>query len=469
MLDDAKTEATRLIAADASCRNTVVVLIVAGGEGTTVAAATAATTAAKGTNFLNVSGRRVPVYVIAVAPPAADVANLQLIATNSGGKFVQITKANIDAVAAGTAVPEFVKAVNIAVQDAFERYADFNTAPTASLPYGPESEFQVTSPIIGTVNLAGALDIDGSSLPNTTVVDKEGNAIPQRTNVMVTSGFSLPGFEGRCGRSESTTDSGCDEDVRLQILAGRHPPLGRMRAGDHEQRAMLVAGDQREKHLYVAAGWNRRFVYERSGDHAGAVFERRDGCACRFRCGRADQHDPRDAAWGDCVVDAGHHGSAVARPAAGWRLSRICHGQQRSPQHRLDLRERRHAPRDRRAPRRRGLGVHPVQPVAEAHVLLDGQPVGKFDYLMDGSPKIADVKIDGAWKTYLIVGEGPGGTFYQTFDVTLPGMGATASPTDNTIGPSLDLLLRSKARSPLKWSFPQTTNSTTRSISRCRP
>ena len=55
MLDDAKTEATRLIAADTSCRNTVVVLIVAGGEGTTVAAATAATTAAKGTNFLNVS------------------------------------------------------------------------------------------------------------------------------------------------------------------------------------------------------------------------------------------------------------------------------------------------------------------------------------------------------------------------------------------------------------------------------
>jgi hypothetical protein len=197
MLDDAKTEATRLIGADTSCRNTVVVLIVAGGEGTTVAAATAATTAAKGTNFLNVSGRRVPVYVIAVAPPAADVANLQLIATNSGGKFVQITKANIDAVAAGTAVPEFVKAVNVAVQDAFERYAEFNTAPTASLPYGPESEFQVTSPIIGTVNLAGALDIDGVSLSNTTVVDKEGNTIPQRTNVMVTSGFSVPGFEGR--------------------------------------------------------------------------------------------------------------------------------------------------------------------------------------------------------------------------------------------------------------------------------
>ena len=79
----------------------------------------------------------------------------------------------------------------------FERYAEFNTAPTASLPYGPESEFQVTSPIIGTVNLAGALDIDGVSLSNTTVVDKEGNTIPQRTNVMVTSGFSVPGFEGR--------------------------------------------------------------------------------------------------------------------------------------------------------------------------------------------------------------------------------------------------------------------------------
>ena len=190
MLDDTKTEVQRLINADSVCRNTVVVMVVAGGEGTTVAGATGATTAAKATAFASLSSRRVPIHVIAIAPTAAEKANLQLIATNSGGKFTEITKANIDAVTAGSAVPEFVAAVNKAVQGAFQRYAECN-AGTA------ESEFQVTSPIVGTVNLNGAQDINGVTLLNTNVVDKEGNIIPQRTNVMVTSAFELPGFEAR--------------------------------------------------------------------------------------------------------------------------------------------------------------------------------------------------------------------------------------------------------------------------------
>src|SRR5207249_299942 len=114
MLDDAKVEAARLISgdatttADAACRNTVVVLVVAGGEGTTAAGKTAATAATKATDFKTIGGRRVPIYVIALAPPSGDVANLKLIATNSGGQYFEITKANIDAAAnAGTAVPQF--------------------------------------------------------------------------------------------------------------------------------------------------------------------------------------------------------------------------------------------------------------------------------------------------------------------------------------------------------------------------
>src|SRR5207302_1965812 len=91
MLDDAKTEVTRLITGDASCRNNVVVMIVAGKEGTTTSGATEATTAAKGSAFTNISNRHVPVYVIAIAPAAADAANLALIATNSGGKYFEIT------------------------------------------------------------------------------------------------------------------------------------------------------------------------------------------------------------------------------------------------------------------------------------------------------------------------------------------------------------------------------------------
>ena len=92
MLDDAKAEATRLIAADGTnCRNTIVVLVVGGEQGNTVVGANPAT---KASQFLAISSRRVPIYVIAIAPPAADVAQLTAIATNSGGQYFEITKAD---------------------------------------------------------------------------------------------------------------------------------------------------------------------------------------------------------------------------------------------------------------------------------------------------------------------------------------------------------------------------------------
>ena len=58
--------------------------------------------------------------------------------------------------------------------------------------------------------------------------------------------------------------------------------------------------------------------------------------------------------------------------------------------------------------------------------LLDGQPVGSFAHFVDSSPKISDVKYDDKWHTSLIIGEGPGGTYYHSFDVTLAGHGVGA-------------------------------------------
>ena len=52
---------------------------------------------------------------------------------------------------------------------------------------------------------------------------------------------------------------------------------------------------------------------------------------------------------------------------------------------------------------------------------IQGQAVGAFSYFVDSSAKVADVKVDGAWRTYLLFGQGPGGTFYQALDVTLTG------------------------------------------------
>ena len=75
------------------------------------------------------------------------------------------------------AVPELVNAINIGVQTAFQKFDDINTKPFWLMPwkgwkgYGgspviPSSEFQVTSPIIGTVNMVGMNDVNGVMLPD---------------------------------------------------------------------------------------------------------------------------------------------------------------------------------------------------------------------------------------------------------------------------------------------------------------
>ena len=87
-----------------------------------------------------------PVYVIAIAPPTEDVAALQAIAAKTGGQYFEIAKWQIDAAAGspkqiatagvtappGTIiVPEAVKAVNIAIQHAFQ---DSGTETSPSFP-----------------------------------------------------------------------------------------------------------------------------------------------------------------------------------------------------------------------------------------------------------------------------------------------------------------------------------------------
>ena len=149
-----------------------------------------------------------PIYVIAIAPPPGDVRALKSIATNSGGRYFQVDKAEIDAAtAAGQPAPTVVRAMNAAVQHGFANPSDVNAAPTASLPYGPLSEFQVTSPIVGTVNLKGAQALDGSTLPGTDITSSESGAkVPQRANVMVTSGFrACRASTCGCARSASTS------------------------------------------------------------------------------------------------------------------------------------------------------------------------------------------------------------------------------------------------------------------------
>jgi Tfp pilus tip-associated adhesin PilY1 len=86
--------------------------------------------------------------------------------------------------------------------------------------------------------------------------------------------------------------------------------------------------------------------------------------------------------------------------------------------------------------------------------LQGGQPVGDFRFFMDGSPKVADVKVDGEWRTYLVVGQGPGGTFYQTFDVTLEGIADAAGPDSDALANVLAYFAQ-PASVTLEWAFPR--------------
>jgi Tfp pilus tip-associated adhesin PilY1 len=97
----------------------------------------------------------------------------------------------------------------------------------------------------------------------------------------------------------------------------------------------------------------------------------------------------------------------------------------------------------------------PYNLLPKLKTLLDGQPVEDFDYFVDSSPKIAELKMNGDWRSFLFIGEGPGGVFYQGFDVTDAGM--NVPPDADGIGAVTSLL--NQFDSPNEsiqflWSFP---------------
>jgi hypothetical protein len=446
MLDDAKAEAKRLIDADVKCGNTVVVLVVAGGEGQS----TNEDPTAKATQFLNVSNNhRVPIYVIAIVPPNADRAQLQAIAANSGGVYTEITKAMIDATTAGKPVPEFVKAVNAAVQHTFTSQADFDTAPTALLPIGPSTEFQITSPIVGTVDLINAKDITGAALLNTNIANPATNVhIPQRSNLLVTTAFTLPGFKGSlrgfrtykpvADNTKSVGYKFVQDGTRLWVACAP----GTTTTGPCASMATV----QRNIYTVLPNGVTVSFdpgnaatlqPYLNTTDAASLITAIRS-----LPLGAVVDSTPAimDAPSLDPPPDADYPGFADENSE---RRSIVWIGANDGMFHAIDAR----------------LGIEvwayiPFNLLPKLYTLASGQPVGDFRYFVDGSPKIADVKIDGKWRTYLVLGEGPGGTFYQTFDVTLDDMVNSVGPASDDIAQVLAYFADS-SRIAFKWAFPQ--------------
>jgi hypothetical protein len=87
---------------------------------------------------------------------------------------------------------------------------------------------------------------------------------------------------------------------------------------------------------------------------------------------------------------------------------------------------------------------------------MDGQSVEQFDYFVDSSPKIAEVKLGGVWKTLLIIGQGYGGTFYSALDVTAAGMGVAPDADGlSAVNAMLSKFDTANETIQFSWAFPK--------------
>jgi hypothetical protein len=439
MLDDLKTEAARLSSADTLCRNTVAIVVTGGGEGTGGHSPTAASIAA---TFLNVgASRRVPIYVIAIAPPPTAVAELEAIATASGGKFYAISKEEIDLAAANnTPVPRVVLAMNEAVQHAFAQTTDFNTAPTAGSPQGPKSEFLVTSPIIGTVDLEGLTSLSGTTLPYTDITNPTSGAeIPQRGNVMVTTGFAMPGFEARLRAfrvykpvPDTTKPSGYKfTQDGTALWVAKTPTASR-------RNIYTILPGATTPTAFTTDNVGVLSQYLNTFEPAGLIdFVRNQPLGAVISSTPAFMDPPSL----DPPPDNEYPGFVDDNKD---RRSLIFVGANDGMLHAIDGRT--------------GVEVWafiPFNLLPKLKTLRDGQGIDGFDYFMDSSVKVADVKIGdpSEWKTAIIVGQGAGGTFYQAFDVTLAGMPKYDSGASSEVD-SLLAYFGTADRIRFLWSFP---------------
>jgi hypothetical protein len=448
-LIDAKAAASAAMTADSArdCRNTIVILITGGKDDGNSAYNTANDPTATATQFLTVSGggvtRRVPIHVIGVSPDPSDETELQAIASNSAGRYQRVTTAS-----------EIARSINYAVQQGFARMVDFQA--------GKSSEYLPVSPIVGTVNLKNGKDSTGALLPNTDITAiPGGQALPQRSNVLLTAGFGLPGFDGRLRAFRSfkpMTDTSkptgwkfVSDMTRLWPDLDSRPSLAGMArtpadpnarniftyipdgSGGGSVVAFTAANAATlQPHMGVGANTSSLISYVR-GLPLGAVIGSTPALM-----------DPPSL---DPAPDNDYGRSEVTGSFAGKykdRRSIIFYGGNDGMIHAIDART--------------GYEVWafiPYNLLPKLRALSDGQPVEQFDYFVDSSPKIAEVKIGGAWRSLMIIGQGNGGTFYQAFDVTDAGTGVAPDLDDLTAVNSLLSRFDSPNESiAFKWAFP---------------
>ncbi len=452
---DAKAAAIAAMTADSaanrSCRNTVVVLITSGrddGDATYNSSNDPVTTA---TTFLTVTAsgvtKRVPIHVVAVRPAAADELELRAVATNSGGRYTKAVTAD-----------DVTAAVNYAVQAGFARQADFDT--------GNSSDFVPVSPIVGTVNLKNAVDSTGNTLPDTDITAiPGGQPLPQRSNVMISAGFRMPGFDGRLRafrvyrpEVDATKPAGwkfVNDGTKLWPDIDGRPSLAGLARTPSDPNARNI-------YTYIPNGSGGGSMVAFTTSNAAALAPHLGGVSDASSLIQFVRAQALGAVIGStpALMDAPSldpppdddygRSDATGTFASSHkdRRSIIFFGANDGMIHAVDART--------------GFEVWafiPYNLLPKLRTLLDGQPVEQFDYFVDSSPKIAEVKLGGSWRSMLIIGQGQGGTFYQAFDVTEAGMGL--DPTAD--GQSAVNTLLSQFDSPgeriqFKWAFPNYSN-----------
>lgn len=461
-LDDARAQAVSIMEADSlrDCRNTVVVLITGGkDDGSQTYRDTHSVTATAST-FASVTAggvtRRVPIYVAAVKPVAADETQLQQVATDSGGRYFKVT--DVDGVA---------RVINLAVQAGFSRAGEHDTST--------KSESQSVSPIVGTVNLKNASSAANVSLPNTeikrwAVCDTvQGTEVfPQRSNLILTSAFTLPDLEGRLRAFRAYRPvADCAKPSGWKFVADGTPLWPDIDSPARPQLAGLAR---------VPADPNNRNIFTRvpvNGTWTTVPFTTANVTSAHL--GGADPNvlipyirsQPLGAVIGStpAIMDApsldpppddDYGRVGVAGSYADTykdRRSIIWFGANDGMIHAVDART--------------GFEVWafiPYNLLPKLRALLDGQSMHRFDYFVDSSPKIAEVKIvppgGGVrqWRTVMIIGEGAGGTFYQAFDVTKAGTGV--APENGALSDVESLLdtfdgVGDPELPVFMWSFPE--------------
>ena len=311
------------------------------------------------------------------------------------------------------------------------------------------SEFQVTSPIVGTVNLESASDVNGARWCPIRRRLGQGrrNVIPQRSNLLITTGFSLPGFDG--------------------ILRG-------FRVSSRQVDASTASG-----YKFVSDGtplWiasippdpNTRNLYTALPDGTMIAFTVANAAtlAPLMNLTEADATavitSIRSMPLG-AIIDStpAIMNAPSLDPPPDDDLPGVRRREQEPPQHGLGRNQSRRARSHRRPLGVEVWGFVPLNLLPKLRTLRDGQPVGNFNFFVDGSPKIADVKYGGDMAHAPDRRRGAGR--HVLSDVRRHAgdqatvLGGANPDRDATLAQVLGYFANPTAI-PLKWSFPRYSN-----------